>query len=484
MASYQTTLWMKDFKGLYQDGDGVGTNLSYAVEAVNFSTEGGVLQSAARHQALRAMLNKPIGTLMRLHRRFHTEATERDMLVAAAGGQLYGALPGASAWTALALPEGMTGYQRDDWSWATYEINPPGSDAPVDVLLLSNALDGMFCVRGDTMAVARVDTPAKFGVIARYAERIWGGAIADDPDMLAYSAPFDPFNWAQNSTIPEDGAGDIRQPSWDGDSFAALTPFGAQLIAMKRQRVWRILGADPGEYLFRGQFGGGALAADTVAVDNERILMLGAEGLLRYDGLAVAPFGQPYAKGIFARMNAEALDGACACMYKEKYFCALPLDGAMHNNAVLVYDTRENTWLLREGLTVQAFLPTEGALYYTSATEPGCVWRWAEDAFLEGAAAPARWVSAWQHLGAQDIEKGGFTLYLAPEAQSSGTLRLTIRTECGARTKLLRMAPGGRQRRLVFGLRGRRFRVEMENWDGTAFRLVGGVQVEVELDAR
>ncbi|MDR0897355.1 MAG: hypothetical protein LBN04_05810 [Oscillospiraceae bacterium] len=144
----------------------------------------------------------------------------------------------------------------------------------------------------------------------------------------------------------------------------------------------------------------------------------------------------------------------------------------------------ENTWLLREGLTVQAFLPTEGALYYTSATEPGCVWRWAEDAFLEGAAAPARWVSAWQHLGAQDIEKGGFTLYLAPEAQSSGTLRLTIRTERGARTKLLRMMPGGRQRRLVFGLRGRRFRVEMENWDGTAFRLVGGMQVEVELDAR
>jgi hypothetical protein len=144
----------------------------------------------------------------------------------------------------------------------------------------------------------------------------------------------------------------------------------------------------------------------------------------------------------------------------------------------------ENTWLLREGLTVRAFLPTEGALYYTSATAPGSVWRWGEDAFMEGAASPARWVSAWQDLGAADVEKGGFTLYCAPRAQGGGTLRLTIRTERGARTKLLRMTPGGRQRRLVFGLRGRRFRVEVENWDGTAFRLDGGVQGDVELDAR
>lgn len=154
----------------------------------------------------------------------------------------------------------------------------------MDVLLLSNAQDGMVCVRGDDMSVTRVETPRKFGVIARYAERIWGGAIEDDPDMLVYSAPFDPFDWSANVEIPEDGAGDILQPSWDGDSFTALMPFGSQLIALKRERVWRILGTDPGEYAFKEQYGGGAAFAGTVAVEGERMLMLGREGLLQYDG--------------------------------------------------------------------------------------------------------------------------------------------------------------------------------------------------------
>ena len=108
----------------------------------------------------------------------------------------------------------------------------------------------MICIRGDDLTAYTVETPRKFGVIARHAERIWGGAIAEEPDMLVYSAPYDPFNWEQNDAIPEDGAGDVLQPSWDGDSFTALTSFGSQLVAFKHNKVWRVLVTDPGQYVF------------------------------------------------------------------------------------------------------------------------------------------------------------------------------------------------------------------------------------------
>lgn len=509
MGTYSTTVRIDHFLGLYQDGDGIGMDLRYAVDAVNVETEGGVLASAARSRYLQAELAHPIGTLMRLHRRWHVTEQERDVLIAASAGQLYWMLPTDGEWKMLSFPVIDTGgesdandldnsndtdekegvqqqlidrYQSDDWSWVAYEINEEGSDAPIDVLLLSNAKDGMICIRGNDMTVTFVPTPKKFGVITRYAERIWGGAIQDDPDMLVYSAPFNPFDWTQNNDIPEDGAGDVMQPSWDGDSFMAITQFGAQLIALKKHRVWRILGTDPGIYAFREQYGGGALVADTLAVDGERILMLGADGLMRYDGLSVEPFAHSFAKKVFERVNRDKLMVACACMYKNRYVCALPLDGADHNNAVLIFNTKEQTWLLRQGITVQAFLATDNSLFYTSATEPGRIWQWGENPMALGAITPSRWVSPWMDLGAKNAWKGGFCLYLSFEIDTPTSIKFTVRTEKRARTKVLHVKQSGKQYKLVYGGSGKRFRLEIEGCGLSPWRMIGGVQMEVELD--
>ena len=482
MSSYTATFRVDHFLGLYQDGDGIGKDPRYALEAVNVETEGGVLSSVAKSQHLIAELSSPIATLMRLHRRWHVAEQERNVLVAASDGKLYWMLPGDLEWKEIAMPSGILRYQSDFWSWVTYEINPGGSDAPVDVLLLSNAMDGMVCLRGDDMSASVVNTPKKFGVIARYAERILGGAIADDPDMLVYSAPFDPFDWAQNNAIPADGAGDVMQPSWDGDSFVALTQFGSQLIALKRNRVWRILGTDPGMYVFKEQYGGGALISRTLSVDGERIWMLGTDGLMVYDGLSVSPFANVYAKKVFERVNPASRDLACACTYQNRYYCALPLDGAVHNNAVLIFNTKEQTWLLREGVTVEAFLPTENGLFYTSATEPGRVWQWGENAVKSGAVAPARWVSHWFDLDAKNAWKTGFTIYLAFEMEAPQKVRVSIHTERKTRTKTLLVKKSGKPYKLVFGGGGKRFQLEINCFSSFAWRLIGGIQMEIGLD--
>ena len=399
--------------------------------------------------------------------------------------------PAASAWTELAMPEGVETYQSSAWSCVAYEINPEGSAASVDVLLLSNAADGMVMVRGDTLAVTRVETPKKFGVIERYAERIWGGAIADAPDMLVYSAPYDPTNWAADAEIPENGAGEVSQPSWDGDGFTALRSFGSQLIAFKKRRVWRILGTDPGEYVFKEQYGGGAPVAATIAVDAERIFMLGDHGVTVYDGLTVAPFEQEAAQSIWRRLSRAALGEACACLYSGKYYCAVPLDASAVNNAVVIYDTVDGTWLVRDDVSVEAFLPTEDALYFTSSQTPGRIWRWREDSWQTGSPARAvcRWVTPWNDLGRPDIVKGGFDVYLLCETKGRAAgLSVSIQTEKRTKTRRLLAlpdAPGrrARSRRLHFGGSGRRFRLIIESPPGTpAWRIVGGVTVVAEID--
>lgn len=496
VGTYDATARIPEFRGLMQYGDGINADPRYAMRMRNLETTGGVLQPVAACKELLAELPAPIETLARLHRRWYTGSEDKDILVAASGGKLYSMLPTDDAWTELTMPDGVSSYQSNVWSWVTYEINPEGSAASVDVLLLSNAVDGMVMVRGDTMQVSVVPTPKKFGVIERYAERIWGGAIPDDPDMLVYSAPFDPTNWTANVEIPADGAGDINQPSWDGDSFSALRAFGSQLIAFKKSRVWRILGTDPGEYTFKEQYGGGAPYAATIAVDSERIFMLTNRGIVVYDGLAVNPFQQEYAEEVFERMHIPALDKACACFWHDKLYCAIPLDESSTNNAVIVYDTTDSTWLLREDVSVESFLATEDELFFTSATTPGKVWHWQEDSWETGKATKnaCKWVTPWNDLGLKNVVKGGFEVYVLCEVQNKPvTLSISVQTEKKIKTKKYMVKPlteaermqekGHKQKRLHFGGTGRRFRLIIEApSESEVWRIIGGIQIVAEID--
>jgi hypothetical protein len=352
----------------------------------------------------------------------------------------------------------------------------------------------MYMVRGDNLAVSAVETPKNFGVIERYAERIWGGAITDDPDQLVYSAPFDPTDWDANVEIPEDGAGDINQPSWDGDSFTALRSFGSQLIAFKRTRVWRILGTDPGEYTFKEQYGGGAPYEKTIAVDNERIFMLSRKGVVVYDGLAVSPFLQEYAEKIWKRLNISHLDKACAIMWQHKYYCAVPLDDSTVNNAVIIFDTRENTWLLRDDVSIESFLGTEENLYFTSATTPGKIWLWKENSWDNSpTSSTCKWVGPWNDLSCKNIVKGGFEVYFLPEVKSTPvTISISIQTEKKIKTKQYTIKPltandiarskNAKQKKLHFGGGGRRFRLIIEGPASASWRLIGGVLIISEID--
>lgn len=501
LHAYNADVWIPAFAGLRQS-DEIASDLRFAMDAENVETPRGVLQPMAAPEVLDYTFASKIETLASFHRRWYTGTGSKDWMVVASGGKLFYMQSGGQSWMELGYPSGVTAWQCDVWSFVTYEINPEGAASPVDVLLMSNAEDGMIMIVPPYTAttsnpdwkIETINTQGKkFGVIERYAERIWGGAIPEDPDMLMYSRPYDPTDWtaAGEDEQPEDGAGSIQQPSWDGDSFTALKSFGNQLIAFKKSRVWRILGTDPGEYTFKEQFGGGTPYFNTIAIDTERILMLEKDGMSVYDGLSVNPFNRPMIEQFWKTVNKGALDQACGALFKNRYYLAVPVNGSMVNNALLIYNIEEGTFLVYTDIHIESLLATEDNLYATSSTLPGKLVIIHYDSWETGIAfgKPVKWITPWMDFSRKAIAKGGYEIYFSPEVRNFPvTFRFSIQTEKKIKSKNVVIQPTidkAKQKKIRFGGTSRRFRLMIEvlsvPQDAT-WRLLGGIQMVVEID--
>ncbi len=471
----ETTVQIRRFRGINQQDGLDNVNTEYAAYAENCDTRGGVLCPTRAPREIFSPLPAPVKTLACFHRRYHTRADSADVLVAAAGGCLYARCETDADWRCIA-----EGFTCDDFDFVTYEINREGDDAPVDVLLITNAMDGMHCIHGDDFRVEPVPTPKKFGAICRHAERIWGTAIDGDPDMLAYSAPYDPFDWSPNPAIPEDGAGDILQPSWDGDRFIALRNYGEYLLAFKGNSIWRVLGTDPGQYAMRQQYGqDGAVAENTIATLRDTVYMLCEHSISVYEGGGVRPLHSGVLRGVFARISRDAVAGATAVCHQSRYLLAVPLDNSPVNNALIEFDTEHQTWMLRTGISVGAFCPYGERLLCTSAQGPGRIY-----AMDEGLAQPLRWVSPTLDLAAKNAQKSGFRVYLTAQADTQAELTLSLETERKAKGKCIVLPPGNDLiRRIRLCNRGRRLRLAISAPGGAMWRLTGGLQIDLEVDA-
>jgi hypothetical protein len=319
----------------------------------------------------------------------------------------------------------------------------------------------------------------KFGIIERYNERIWGSGIEGDPDKLMYSVPYSPFDWSANFDIPEDGAGDISQPTWDGDSFVSLRQFGSDLLAIKRNSIWRIYGAHPGEFAMVRQYGGGTIQENTVAIQGQYAYMMGEHGMLRYDGVGAYHFLQDIIQKFMRdNVNHGKLENACAAMRNGVYCLALPINESNFCNAILEYDPNENTFALRTNISVDSFLQYDERLFYTSATEPGKVFELQDDI---GLPLPCKWISGYQDLGLKNSIKSAFILYMMVESEAPVELRVGIRTEKKFKQKIIYTKPK-KMTRLHLNTQGRVFRLEIQSYSGIPFTIAGGVKLDLELD--
>ena len=554
LHAYDADVWLTEFRGLNQADIEMNPDIRFAAEAENVETIHGVLQPMAAIDVIDGPLGNSsprIETLAVLHRRWYTGTGEPVWYVCAAGGKLYNrqAHNDEHGWAEIPMPAGVSSFQSNEWSYVTYEKpilvsqNPDVYDT-VDVLIMSNAKDGMIMITPpqDTNTWDAVkstytwdsfngktwtellspewsievvnnrtdpddpDEPyKKFAVIERFGERIFGTGEEGEPDQIQYSRPYYPCNWTlwdpdnpddEGKSI-EDSAGSIQQPSWDGDKFFALKRFGDQLLAFKRDKIWRITGLNPGEYSMHEQYGRGTELVNTICVDGEKVYMVDKDGAAVYDGMNTVSYAKDQVENVWRQLNYDARDQICAALFEQRYYVAFPTGDSTVNNALLVYDLKEGNILFYPDLMIEAFLPAYNELLATSSSLPGKLIRINRDSWQSGRAsgAASSWITPWMDFGYKRIQKGGFDFYFLPEVQDTEvTFIITIQTEKKMKTKRYVCKPlteeqkaipkEHRVKKLHFGGAGRKFRIIIETDDGVTapWRIIGGLHLVVETD--
>ena len=476
-------------KGVYQAADDTNVSADYAYRAENIRTERGLLASSYGTSRAFPALGHPIETLTRFYRRNRPD--DPEVFVAAAGGAVYTYTTGTEGWIQRAK-----GFSCDSWSCVTYEAAEDGKT--VDILIMSNAEDGMIAVYGDDLRVEKKALrlgddyqEVKFGVLGRHAERIWGSGVSDKPDAVFYSRPYDPFDWTGDEENPELGGGLIQQPTWDGDAFIALRPFGGYLLAIKRNTVFEIRGTDPSSFTITEAYGtDGPVQDRTVCVDRLRVFFLAQGGLGMYDGASLSLLARDALHETMSMRMAGRQEAASACVCDHVYYLALCVkehegDVLEENNTVIEFDAERGTFMIRKGLRVKDFYALGGEVYFTQADAPYEILRYSDKnagGYL-GRPMESVWETAWLDLG-KDAVKRDFVLRFTADADADDVpLDITVITDRKEKTDTVLLSRDRRDYRVRIQNSGVRVKLRIESGQRAAgWRIYGGVQAEYSVD--
>ena len=447
-SDYQGRFTIPTPKGVYQAAGDTNINTDYAYLAQNIRTERGLLASSYGTSRAFPSLGAQIKTLTRFYRRSRPD--DADVYVAAAEGAIYTYTMGTEGWV-----KRSEGYKSDVWSSVTYETTESG--ATVDILILSNAKDGMIAVYGSDLRVEKkaltigdAYAEVKFATLGRHAERIWGTGAEGYPDSIFYSRPYDPFNWTNVAETPELGGGVINQPTWDGDKFIALEPFGGYLLAVKEQTIFEIRGTDPSSFTITEAYGtDGPVEERSICTDRTSMLYLSQNGIGLYDGNTLRLLSRD-ALYETMRMRMEGMDSAArACVCNHIYYLAMCIkesesDVLSENNTVLEYDTERGTFMVRKGMRVKDFFADLGKAYM----------------------------------------KRDFVLRFTADADENDVpVEMTIKTERREKTRVVLLQRQRKDYRVKIQVSGVRMKLKIRSHAKAAgWRIYGGVQAEYSLD--
>jgi len=520
-------------KGVYQAAGDTNISADYAYTAENMRTERGLLATA--YGTMRDNGKFPpviydeedgegntiavyveVETMARFYRRNIPE--DPYVYVACGGGHIFAYSEAQSTWSKCQIvdenwnPETnkeKLGFINNRWSYVTYET-VVGEDT-VDVLIMSNPDDGMVVLYGTKegfltvqrrpLLIGDVDPdtnkpePVYFSTLSRHAERIWGTGDPKHPDTIYYSKPYNPFDWTGASDEnAEMGGGSIQQPTWDGDSFIALEPFGGYLLAIKPNTIFEIRGTDPTSFAIHEAYGtDGPVQGKTVCVDRLGMYYLSRAGLGVYDGATLQLLSRDALYETMRMLNNELnREEATACVCDHVYYLALCVkesenDVVYNNNTVIEYDTERRTFMIRKGIKVKDFFVMDGKIFYTDA-DPGMgimQYNHPQASGYEGNMEPMTsiWETPWLDLG-KAYMKRDFELRFTADADSDDTpVEFTIITDRREKKRVVLLQRRRKDYRVKIQNAGVRVKLRVKSYRKVSgWRIYGGVQVEYSID--
>ena len=347
---------------------------------------------------------------------------------------------------------------------------------------------------GEMMQFGSDETQAahKVNFLCMHYGRLFAAGDPEHPIRLYWSqAPGDNRNienWSADDASPNTGGGHVEIGDTAGDPITGLIALSNQLLIFKRRSIYRLLGDRPSNYsVYRVHAEVEQMNSSACVLYGDAPFWMTGGGLYFFDG-------QNAQKSRHARRISRVLEGArfgnCRAAKRgtKLYFSAYEESRdeqksgllRIYDNALIVYDTERQTYMLRRGFNVSDLCSHDGVLYMVN--ENRLIYRFDEGEDYDGQPIEAYWHTPLTDLNSKPAIKGLRELFLQGVGYSeNAVLLLNYRIDASRHYERFLM-PRDEAEVMEIPLKneGRNFAFCFLNEAGSRWRILGGVELLTE----
>lgn len=466
-----TTLKLGPFMGVQPEFEGENS-LQWAKEAWNVDTEDGQLKRAG---GFSKVFRNPLSgtqTLFRLHL-WPRETGNPGCIVLRKDG-IWRYKESQEVWS------GIWGFGTPAEDGSRFDFLPV-KIGEQEQLLIASGKYPIRCWQEDADDVTvfgseEKQSQAPVNYLALYFGRLFAAGEKAHPARLYWSqAPGDGRSIDNWGTAKEgaDVSGGYMEVGTDSSPITGLKAMSNQLVILKRDRLYRLLGDRPSNFRIQPVEGPLWEPRHTACLAyGDRLFFLTETGLYFYDGQTLR---RPPHGGDLNRLLKKAdLSHCMSAVCGTKLYFTLKLSAqSAYEDAVAVYDIERDCFLLLRGFSAVDLYSCQGKLYLLTGAGALCVFDQSDT--YNGAAIEALWKTPWTAAGSLYEEKRLMDLTAA--GWGEGALDVEAGWESGSCFSTLPLASWGQLgvARLQGG--GRRIQLTLKNLQGKDFCLLGGMEL-------
>ncbi|MBQ5587134.1 MAG: hypothetical protein IIU73_00800 [Selenomonadales bacterium] len=313
-----------------------------------------------------------------------------------------------------------------------------------------------------------------------YYNRLFSAGDKEHPSRLYWSQPPGDTrsveDWSMDDVSDTTGGGHVDIGSTSGDPITGLCALSNQLLIFKRESIYRLLGDRPSNFRVVA-----VTRASDQMVNSSRTLSgdypfwMTKAGMYYHNGQT--SMLSPNARQIRDILEKADFSTCKAAENRDRLYFTCRMGNGACDDSIIIYDTQDRAYLLRNGFNVIDICSDDGKLYMIN--DKRFVYVWDESRTYDGDLINAYWKTPKTDLSAKTVTKALKTFY----ARGIGGVIL-IEWNVGGFVKSERyQMPENDMNimRIPMQNEGRVFSFKLSNEAGSWFAVQGGVEVRFEM---
>ncbi|MGI6168249.1 MAG: hypothetical protein ACOYI4_00845 [Christensenellales bacterium] len=472
------------FYGIDRSLDDTELPVEFASDACNFDTREGNLKVCKGFEKAyyNGIAEMRIQRIMPFFRR-----EGQSFLLAYAKNQegtqsklYYAGMQRGGSWQELGLPS--VGIGERIFSFVNYQREQD------DIILLA---DGSWLKLWNGEAASPLEyvpvpqAPLGLRYIALGNERLWGAGVANEPDRVYYSKPFQPTDWQQDESEPDRNGGYIDLPTWEsGGRIVGICEAFGDILVFKENDIFRIYGDTPSDFKTLRVFGApGPMNHNCIVKHGGLVYYMSRQGLCVYDGNRAYLLDINEKAGtLWSMTQYDTQDRAFLWAWEDKLFISVPgevLTGGggsffweiMDNGMNVEYDPKRGTLMRRDGFYPLAM----GSFSFAGVgnvrdillfvTGDSYVYGFFDGALdYDGVPVKAYWETPWMDFKRKDITKTVTASYIFGGGDDGASIIVEAMSEKKKKRRVVATRVREGTVRCRIRVRGRRVKFRFANY--------------------